>query len=153
MPVSTGLEFTKIFSWDGGGLTAPHYTDVTLEAQSPMGTAFTILNTTSHYLYLGHDEKFDMAVFDIDVGAGLGELTWQYFSTTWTTFIPGSGRLTHDPDVGDIGNINAAFSGTATDLVEKAAAASSKGFSIAMAVALGQRIRKNAINKNWNTGH
>jgi len=103
MPVSTGLEFTKIFSWDGGGLTAPHYTDVTLEAQSPMGTAFTILNTTSHYLYLGHDEKFDMAVFDIDVGAGLGELTWQYFSTTWTTFIPGSGRLTHDPDVGDIG--------------------------------------------------
>ena len=40
-------------------------------------------------------------------------------------------------DVGDIGNINAAFTGTATDLVEKAAGASSKGFSIAMAVALG----------------
>jgi hypothetical protein len=40
-------------------------------------------------------------------------------------------------DVGDIGNINATFTGTATDLVEKAAAASSKGFSIAMAVALG----------------
>ena len=40
-------------------------------------------------------------------------------------------------DVGDIGNINASFSGTATDLVEKAGAASTKGFSIAMAVALG----------------
>ena len=40
-------------------------------------------------------------------------------------------------DVGDIGGLNATFSGTATDLVEKAAAASSKGFSIAMAVALG----------------
>ena len=40
-------------------------------------------------------------------------------------------------DVGDIGNLNDSFSGTATDLVEKVASASTTGFSIAMAVALG----------------
>ena len=40
-------------------------------------------------------------------------------------------------DVGDIGNLNASFSGTATDLVEKVSSASTTGFSIAMAVALG----------------
>ena len=40
-------------------------------------------------------------------------------------------------DVGDIGNLNASFSGTPTDLVEKAASSSTTGFSIAMAVALG----------------
>ena len=40
-------------------------------------------------------------------------------------------------DVGDIGGLNATFSGTPTDLVEKAASAATSGFSIAMAVALG----------------
>ncbi|MDP6584368.1 MAG: hypothetical protein QF535_06905 [Anaerolineales bacterium] len=40
-------------------------------------------------------------------------------------------------DVGDIGNLNVSFSGTATDLVEKAASSATTGFSIAMAVALG----------------
>ena len=40
-------------------------------------------------------------------------------------------------DVGDIGQLNATFSGTPTDLVEKASAAATSGFSIAMAVALG----------------
>jgi len=99
MPTTIGLEFTKIFSWDGGGTTSAHYTDVTLEAQSPAGTAFTILNTTSHYLYLGHDERFDMAIFDMEVEGGIGALTWEYHNgTTWIEFIPGSGRYQLDPD-------------------------------------------------------
>jgi len=98
MPTTIGLEFTKIFNWDGGGVTAPHYTDVTLAAQSPAGASFNILNTASHYLYLGHDERFDLAVFDLDVAGGLGELTWEYFNGTWTEFIPGSGRFQLDPD-------------------------------------------------------
>ena len=99
MPTTIGLEFTKIFNWDGGGTTAPHYTDVTLEAQSPVGTSFTILNTTSHYLYLGHDERFDMAIFDVDTAGDLGALTWQYhYGVTWTPFFPGSGRFQLDPD-------------------------------------------------------
>jgi hypothetical protein len=40
-------------------------------------------------------------------------------------------------DIGDIGNLNASFSGTPTDLVEAVNSKTSQGFSIAMAVALG----------------
>ena len=104
MPTTIGLEFTKIFNWDGVGTASSDYIDVTLEAQSPRGTSFTVLNTAAHYLYLGHDEKFDMAVFDIDIIGSLGELTWEYYNgSAWTRFIPGSARLTHDPDFDDMG--------------------------------------------------
>ena len=93
--MATGWEFTKIFTFDGSST----YTDVTLEAQSPAGTAFTIFTNASHYLYLGHSEKFDMAVFDVDTTGSLGALTWQYYNgSAWTTFIPGSGRFQVDPD-------------------------------------------------------
>ena len=102
MPLYTGQEFTKIFNWDGVGTASGDYTEVTLEAQSPLGTSFTILNTAAHYLYLGHDERFDMAIFDVDVPAVIGALTWQYYNgSAWTTFVPASGRLVHDPDVPD----------------------------------------------------
>ena len=40
-------------------------------------------------------------------------------------------------DVGDIGNLNNAFTGTPTDLVEAINSKSTSGFSIAMAIALG----------------
>ena len=95
MPTLIGLEFTKIFNFDGSST----YTDVTLEAQTPAGTPFTLFNTASHYLYLGHDERFDLAVFDVDTAGDLGALTWQYYNgSAWTTFIPGSGRVQLDPD-------------------------------------------------------
>ena len=98
MPLYTDLEFTKIYNFD----VSSTYTDVTLEAQSPAGTSFTILNTAAYYLYLGHDERFDMAVFDVDVPAAIGALTWEYYNgSAWTAFIPASGRLIHDPDVPD----------------------------------------------------
>ena len=100
MPLYTGLEFTKILNWDGVGTASSDYTDVTLEAQSPGGTSFTILNSAAHYLYLGHDDKFDMAVFDVDVPASIGALTWEFFNgSAWIEFVPASGRLVHDPDV------------------------------------------------------
>ena len=40
-------------------------------------------------------------------------------------------------DVGDITNVAATFTGTPTDLIEAVGSKSTKGFSIAMAVALG----------------
>ena len=102
MPLYTGLEFTKIFNWDGVGTASSDYTDITLEAQSPAGTSVTILNTAAHYLYLGHDDKFDMAVFDVDVPASIGALTWEFYNgSAWTEFIPATGRMTHDPDADD----------------------------------------------------
>ena len=47
---TTDFSFTKIFTFDGSS-----YTDVTLEAQSPAGTAFSVLGASNHWLYLGHD--------------------------------------------------------------------------------------------------
>ena len=40
-------------------------------------------------------------------------------------------------DVGDIGQLNTAFTGTPTDLVEAINSKTTTGFSIAMAIALG----------------
>ena len=94
MATTAGAVFDKVFTYNGSS-----YTDVTLEAQSPAGTSFSILGASSHYLYLGHDSKFDMAVFDVDTAGSLGALTWQYYNgTAWTEFIPASGRYEIDPD-------------------------------------------------------
>ena len=93
MPSSAGLEFDTIFSFDGS-----NHTNITLEMQSPVGTAVTILNTSSHVLFLGDSEKFDMAVFDLSSSGSLGALTWAFSdgSDGWTTFTPSSSRLTFD---------------------------------------------------------
>ena len=40
-------------------------------------------------------------------------------------------------DIGDIANLNATFSGTPTDVVEAIGTKATKGFSIAIAAALG----------------
>ena len=95
-----GAEFDKIFNWDGVGTSSGDYTDVTLEAQSPAGTSFTLFNSSAHYLYLGHASKFDLAVFDVDTAGDLGDLTWQYRKSddSWVTFVPGSARYELDPD-------------------------------------------------------
>ena len=50
MPLSTGLEFTKVLNWDGVGTASSDYTDVTLEAQSPAGTSFSILAVKSPFI-------------------------------------------------------------------------------------------------------
>ena len=87
-------QFTKVFTYNGSS-----FTDVTLEAQSPAGTAFSALGGTSHILYMGHDAKFDMAIFDIDTAGSLGALTWEYYNgSAWTTFVPASARYELDPD-------------------------------------------------------
>ena len=55
------------------------FTNVTLAAQSPAGTVFSILGGTSHFLYLGNVEKFDMAVFDLESVGEFGTLKWDYY--------------------------------------------------------------------------
>jgi len=99
MATSAGAEFDKIFNWDGVGTSSGDYTDVTLEAQSPAGTSFTLFNSSAYYLYLGHTSKFDMAVFDVDTAGSLGALTWEFSNgTNFTEFVPGSARFETDPD-------------------------------------------------------
>jgi len=94
MATTAGAEFDTVFTYNGSS-----YTDVTLEAQSPAGTSFSILGASTHYLYLGDDAKFDMAIFDVDTAGSLGALTWQYYNgSAWTTFVPASARYQLDPD-------------------------------------------------------
>ena len=90
-----GWEFTKIFAYNGSA-----YSDVTLDAQRPSSAAFTILGGTSHFLYLGHSSKFDMAIFDVATAGSLGDLTWEYTNDSggWTEFVPASARYSNDPD-------------------------------------------------------
>ena len=92
--MATDFSFTKIFTYNGSS-----FTDVTLEAQSPAGTAFGILGATNHFMYLGHDSKFDMAVFDLDVVGVIDTPKWEYYNgSAWTQFIPSSGSRAIDPD-------------------------------------------------------
>mgnify|MGYP003657051336 CR=1 FL=1 len=91
-----GWEFEKVFNHNESTST---FTDNTLEAQTPAGTSFTLFNSTADYLLLGHDQKFDMAIFDVDTAGSLGALTWQYSTgSSWVTFVPASGRFATDPD-------------------------------------------------------
>jgi hypothetical protein len=102
MPSSAGLEFDTIFKASSAN---SGFTNITLEMQSPLGIATTVFDTASHYLYLGDDNKFDMAVFDVATSGSLGALTWEFSdgSNGWTAFTPSSGRLSrdvNDPDAG-----------------------------------------------------
>jgi len=93
--MTTDFSFTKIYTYNGSS-----YTDVTLEAQTPAGTAFSVLGGTNHFLYLGHAKKFDMALFDLDTEGVIGVPKWEYTNDSggWTEFIPSSGSFAIDPD-------------------------------------------------------
>ena len=95
MPTSaTDQYFDTVFHYDGSS-----YSDITLEMQSPAGTSATILSDTNDVLYLGDDNRFDMAIFDIDTAGSLGALTWTYYNgAAWTTFTPLSSSYYTDPD-------------------------------------------------------
>ena len=102
MATTAGAVFDKVLNWDGAGASSSDYTDVTLESQSPAGTSFTIFDSTSHHLYLGHASKFDMAIFDVDTAGSLGTLQYEYYNGAWTEFVPASARYELDPDDNEI---------------------------------------------------
>ena len=98
MPSSAGLEFTSIFTYNGSA-----FADITREMQSPAGTATAVLGATNHFLYLGYENRFDMATFDVSSAGGLGTLKWEYSLTSsgWAEFQPMSGAMKTDPDDDD----------------------------------------------------
>jgi len=67
---------------------------------SPAGTPFTVLGGTTHFLYLGHAHKFDMAIFDLETLGVIGIPKWEYTNGSggWSEFIPSSGSFAIDPD-------------------------------------------------------
>lgn len=91
---TTDFSFTSVLTYNGST-----YGDMTLEAQKPGGTSFGAFVETSHFLYLGHDSKFDMAIFDIDTAGSLGTLKYEYYNgSAWTEFNPSSALYAQDPD-------------------------------------------------------
>ena len=93
MATSASQSFASVYDFDGSST----YVDYTKEARTRAGTSFTIFSATSKYLYLGNDEKFDMAFFDVDVAGDLGALTWEYSNgTNWTEFTPAYDRIDVD---------------------------------------------------------
>ena len=52
MPTTASGSFSKILNWDGVGTASGDYTDITLDVQALNNTAVTVLNSTSHILYL-----------------------------------------------------------------------------------------------------
>ena len=91
---TTDFSFTSVLTYNGSTDG-----DMTLEAQKPGGTSFGAFVETSHFLYLGHDSKFDMAIFDIDTAGSLGTLKYEYYNgSAWTEFNPSSALYAQDPD-------------------------------------------------------
>ena len=93
MSTTASQSLKTVYDFDGGST----YVDHTKEARIRSGTSFTIFSATSKYLYLGHDEKFDMVLFDVDTAGSLGALTWEYSNgTDWTEFAPSYDRISID---------------------------------------------------------
>ena len=61
MATTASQSLKTVYDFDGSST----YVDYTKEARTRAGTSFTVFSATSKYLYLGHDEKFDMVLFDI----------------------------------------------------------------------------------------
>ena len=91
---NTDFTFESVQTYNGSS-----YGDMTLEAQRPGGTSFGSFVETSHFLYLGHGSKFDMAIFDIDQAGSLGTLKYEYYNgSAWIEFNPLSAYGSIDPD-------------------------------------------------------
>tara|TARA_Y100000310_G_scaffold268861_1_gene281734 strand:+ start:404 stop:1558 length:1155 start_codon:yes stop_codon:yes gene_type:complete len=83
--------FDAVWVWDE---TAGAYIDNTLESRRPAGTAFTILEDSDDYLYLGSPGRFDLAGFLLSTNGSLGDLTYEYYSgSAWVEFVPGTRYL------------------------------------------------------------
>ncbi len=66
------------------------YTDHSIEARSSSGTSFTILNNANDFLYIGLEDRFDMAIFFLASNGSVGARTWEYYDgDSWNTFTPG----------------------------------------------------------------
>ena len=70
--------------------SAAAYVDHSAEARSSGGTAFSIFEDAADYLYIGVEDRFDMAIFFLTTLGAVGDRTWSYYDgNSWDTFSPG----------------------------------------------------------------
>ena len=91
-------EFTYVHKYVHSGTA---HTDITREMQSPAGTSQAVFETASDGILLGHEQKFDMAMFYLDAKQSTADFVWYYSVSTgdgWERFEPASSRWAIDPD-------------------------------------------------------
>ena len=97
MPSSAVTVFEKIFVYTASGSTWT--IDTEIEAQSIGGTAFDLMQASGDFLYLGSDEKFDAAYFDVATSGSYTSIKWEYWNGGWKQIVPLSAAYIHDVDV------------------------------------------------------
>ena len=84
MPLGPGHQRLAVWTFSAGA-----YQDRSIEARSSGGNVFTIFSTSADFLYIGLEERFDMAIFLLSTNGAIGTRTWQYYDgDTWNTFSP-----------------------------------------------------------------
>lgn len=96
MPSSATTIFEKVFVYTAA--TSTYSVDTEIEAQSIGGTAFDIMQAAGDYLYLGSDEKFDAAYFDVGTVGGYTSIKWEYYNNngSWLQIVPRSAAYERD---------------------------------------------------------
>ena len=74
------VAFDKVYVYQSG------YTDVTSEAGTEGGTAFSLISSTAGYLYIGDNDKFEGIDFDFSARGSNYTLKVEYYNgTSWQT--------------------------------------------------------------------
>ena len=76
-----------VWQWDDSGNS---YIDNSKNARSIKTSPFNVFETISNYLYIGLENRFDMAIFFISRGGSISDIEWEYWDgDSWNEFIPG----------------------------------------------------------------
>ena len=86
MPLGPGHQRLAIWTFSASGNS---YTDRSIEARSVGGTGFPIFSTSADFLYIGLEDRFDMAIFLLSTNGAVGNRSWFYYDgDTWNAFSP-----------------------------------------------------------------
>lgn len=76
-------------TWSGAGkvyvYTGAAYVDETTDADDTDVDDVNLMNNTADYLYLGQNNPFIGATFNLSTNGSYGTITWQYYNNSWIT--------------------------------------------------------------------
>jgi len=88
--IQPGHQRMAIWVWDNSA-TAWIDNSIAARSSSSVSDSFSILADTADFLYIGLEDRFDMAIFFLtSTGGSVGARTWEYYDgDSWNTFAPG----------------------------------------------------------------
>jgi len=96
MPSSAVTIFEKVWVNKASG-TPTWSVNTEIEAQSIGGIAFDLMQDPGDFLYLGSDEKFDAAYFDVETPGSYTSIKWEYNGVGgWKEIVPRSASYERD---------------------------------------------------------